>query len=164
MVMAVKDMIKAFRAYEKPFLVEDLHEPRRRRSDKEAFSHDLGYSSGGLGEDEHTDYLYATNRYRKCSFKQGFIWIRSKNKVLALMESIMRIEIRRIGTPGSASPGSLCLSVPVLTRPSLGFQTSHLSLIVRQQMHDLDDLQDRLNGLDCLEQRLSKIVGVRRFE
>ena len=92
---AVKNMIKSFKAYEKPFLVEGLEEPRRRRNDKED---GLGYSSGGLGEDDHADYLYATNRYRECTFKQRLIWIRYKSKVTGLMEAIMRIEVRRIGT------------------------------------------------------------------
>lgn len=94
--MAVKDMIKNFKTYEKPFLVPGLQEPRRRRNDKEDA---LGYSSGGLGEDDHADYLYAQNRYRDCSFKQRFIWIRYKSKVSSLMDAIMRIEVRRIGAP-----------------------------------------------------------------
>jgi hypothetical protein len=98
MTVAVKDMIKSFKAYEKPFLVKSLQEPRRRNSGRDNWGQDAqGYSSGGLGEDEHADYLYATNRYRDCSFKQRFIWIRYKGKVIGLMEAIMRIEVRRIG-------------------------------------------------------------------
>lgn len=91
---AVKNMIKTFKGYERPFLVKGLEEPRRRRNDKED---GLGYSSGGLGEDDHADYLYAVNRYRDCTFKQRLIWIRYKSKITGLMEAIMRIEVRRIG-------------------------------------------------------------------
>ena len=99
MTFAGKDMTKNFKAYEKPFLVTDLQELWPRRSDRENWGNDaLGYSSGGLGEDDHADYLYATNRYRNCSFKQRFIWIRYKSKVTSLMVAIMRIEVRRIST------------------------------------------------------------------
>ncbi|KIW03228.1 hypothetical protein, variant 1 [Verruconis gallopava] len=101
---AVKDMIRAFKQVEKPFLVDGLDEPRRRRGDRESWADDAaGYSSGGIGEDEHADYLYARSRYRKCTIKQRFLWLRYKSKALGLLDAIMRIEVRRIGTSMACS-------------------------------------------------------------
>ena len=124
MMMAVKDMIRSFKQYEKQFLVPGLREPRRRRSsragggDKED---PFGYSSGGLGEDEHADYLYAMNRYRDCNLKQRVLWIRYKSKVGGLMDSIQHIQVRRIGTHSS-----YCVVRPLIVGSNRMYRISNL--------------------------------------
>jgi hypothetical protein len=161
---AVKDMVKSFKGYERRFLVDKLRDPRRRRSDKEGWGEDApGYSSGGLGEDEHADYLYAPNRYRQCGFKERFIWIRYKSRVLSLMDGIMRIEVRRIGRRNPTFP-SRTEDTNMRRLFTAGLQTSRISVQLREFSHLFEDFDDRLDGLDRLEQRLGRIVGVRRVD
>jgi hypothetical protein len=142
MSTGVKDMIKSFKSYERPFIVEGLKDPRRRKSDKERWGDDTqGYSSGGLGEDEHADYLYAPNRYKHCGFKERLIWIRYKSRVVGLTDAVMRFQVRRIG-----------------------IQTTRINQQLRELSHHFEDFDDRLDSLDRMEQRLSRIVNVRRVD
>jgi hypothetical protein len=96
MSTAVKHMCEQFKELERPFLKESAK--RSSRHPKDLWAEDgLGYSSGGLGEDESTDYLYSMSRYEDCGLRQRFLWLQSKSSVVNLLEGLNRLEIRRIG-------------------------------------------------------------------
>jgi hypothetical protein len=96
MSTAVRHMCEQFKELERPFLKEAAK--RSSRQPKDLWAEDaLGYSSGGLGEDESTDYLYSVSRYKDCGLKQRFIWLKSKSSLIVLLEGLNRMEVRRMG-------------------------------------------------------------------
>lgn len=96
MSTAIKHMCEQFKELERPFLKDAAKKSSRRPKDMWA-EDGLGYSSGGLGEDEGIDYLYSMSRYKECGLKQRFLWLKSKSSLIHLVESLNRIEVRRIG-------------------------------------------------------------------
>lgn len=132
----IKHMIVRFKAIERRYLVDGIDRRQRRRREKDDEGA-LGYSSG-IGEDEQADYLYAANRYRNCGFSERVSWVRHKGQAKGLMDDLQKMEVRRIG-----------------------MQVSHMLM----NMRDLGtNLEDALDGVDRLEQRMGRVLGVRRVE
>jgi hypothetical protein len=117
-----------------------------------------GYSSG-LGEDETSDYLYAENRYKECGFRERLIWLKCKNNAVSLFEALNRLEVRRIGMQIT----EISMSVKLGSYGSLPLLTFSCSWM-RELHRNLDDVDDRLDAVDRLEHRLSRVVGVRRVD
>jgi len=141
MVTAVKHMITKFKLLERPFLKDQSSRSKRRQKDGWADdTYGQGYSSS-LGEDEASDYLYAENRYKECGFRERLIWLKSKNNAVSLLEALNRLEVRRIG-----------------------MQITEISTWMRELHRNLDDVDERLDAVDRLEHRLSRVVGVRRVD
>lgn len=96
MATAIRHMCEQFKELERPFL--KVSGNRSSRRPKDLWAEDaLGYSSGGLGEDESTDYLYSQSRYENCGLKQRFQWLRSKASLINLLDGLNRLEVRRMG-------------------------------------------------------------------
>jgi hypothetical protein len=66
MQSALKHMISNFRQWERPFLRNPVEPSSRRRKQ---WADEQGYSSGGLGEEDVSDYYSCENRYRKCGLR-----------------------------------------------------------------------------------------------
>lgn len=98
-----------------------------------------GYYSGEIEEarDERTiDRYYYRTEYKACGFKERWIWLQTKTDVLALMESLSRIETRR-------------------SAMELGWVAG----MMRDMEWEMREFEDRMG---TLEQKLSNVVGVRQ--
>ncbi|KAF2493958.1 hypothetical protein BU16DRAFT_60559 [Lophium mytilinum] len=93
---------------------------------------------GYADEDEVEWPDYYRNDYKECGFRERFVWLRRKNDVVTLLASLSRVETRRIAK-----------------------EVGDVAMIVRELARDLADMQDSVYGL---EQRLSRVVGIRRVD
>lgn len=138
--ITVRDLVKSFRQIERPFLKPEYHgnAPATWSNNSHPYRHEKG---AYFSDDEVSD-LYATNRfgheYRKCGFKERWLWVRRKAFVINLSEVLSRVEVRR-------------------TAHEVGEILNFVSDIGR----DLEDVQD---AIYALERRLNRVVGVRRID
>ena len=105
------------------------------------------YDQGRAATGEHDDddgesELHGSNRmgmeYRRCGFKERYLWLKRKQDVITLSEALSRLEIRR---------------------------TAHEVGEVLTMVGDIG--RDVENVRDCvltLETRLNRVVGVRRVD
>ena len=139
MRVTVRDLIKSFRQIEYPFLKTEYQ--NRASAQWSNHSHPYGppEKSPNYSEDEVLD-LRATNRlgheYRKCGFKERWLWVKRKASVVDFSEQLNRVEVRR-------------------TAHEVGEVLSIVSNIGR----DLEDMQETMFAL---EGRLNRVVGVRK--
>ncbi|KAF2236701.1 hypothetical protein EV356DRAFT_497568 [Viridothelium virens] len=175
---AVKHMIRDFKRLERPFLVEDsvayrtwwgYEDPNDFRGEKEEgirggdgrsrkgsrkrrsrSSYDTrdggGHAYAGNPDGEkgrnrrghpHEDDYYATD-YRKIGLVQRYIWLKERSKVVEMLESVTRIQTRRMAK-------QVCeLSILMADMERRGRQSNETML--------------------NMEERLSRVVGVRRVE
>jgi hypothetical protein len=149
MRVTIKDLIQSFRALESPFLKQEYQQqdsahwsqaasPYYPHSEKNANA-SYGYSDEDSPAASH---MHATNRsgheYRKCGFKERWMWVRKKASVLNLSEVLSRVEVRR-------------------TAHEVGEVLGMVFSIGR----DLEDVQV---GMRALEGRLGRVVGIRRVD
>jgi hypothetical protein len=147
MCVTVRDLIKSFRQIEYPFLKPEYQNRDSARwsnnSHPYASQKRSQYSAQHQqhSEDEVSD-MHATNRlgheYKKCGFKERWLWVRRKASVTNLSEVLNRVEVRR-------------------TAHEVGEVLSIVGNIGR----DLEDMQD---AVYALEGRLNRVVGVRRID
>ncbi|KAF2707252.1 hypothetical protein K504DRAFT_458692 [Pleomassaria siparia CBS 279.74] len=172
MRIAIRDMIKQFRHLEAPFLNPEFQNadtgawsntPTRTTATASSYPprhhhhHHHHYQSqqyGGSGrekdgtwqsereDDDEDDHLQRSNRmgmeYRKCSLRERWLWLRRKDKVTTLSEALSRIEVRRIA-----------------------HEVGTVSLMVGDIGRDLEGVRE---GVARLEERLGRVVGIRRVD
>jgi hypothetical protein len=146
MRVTVKDLIKSFRELEQPFLKpefqqqDSMHWSTRPLSPSPHNSEKPDQNTNSDDDSPHVSHMRSTNRmgneYRNCDFKQRWLWVRKKATVLDLSTVLSRVEVRR-------------------TAHEVGEVLSMVCNIGR----DLDDMQQ---GMQALEGRLSRVVGIRR--
>lgn len=139
--MTVRDLIKSFRQIEYPFLKPEYQNRGPAQWSANNASYGPSEKTPYYPDDEISD-LHATNRlgheYKKCGFRERWIWVRRKASVISLSEVLNRVEVRR-------------------TAHEVGEMLSIVSNIGR----DLEDMQETMLAL---EGRLNRVVGVRRVE
>jgi hypothetical protein len=84
-------MIDKFKELERPFLAEPLQHSRRRNWEDDNFGRE--YES--TGPDDIGYECYAT-QYRRCGIRERYIWLKKKKGVVALLDSVHRVEVRRM--------------------------------------------------------------------
>ncbi|PSN67290.1 hypothetical protein BS50DRAFT_465539, partial [Corynespora cassiicola Philippines] len=135
MRVAIRDMIREFRGIEYPFLKPEFqgqdsaHWSANTPSEKGAYLAQYGYARS---EDED-EGLQRSNRlgseYRKCGFRERWLWLRRKDSVISLSEGLSRVETRR---------------------------TAHEVGVVTMMIGDIGrDLEDMRDVLDALQGRMS---------
>lgn len=141
MRVTVRDLIKSFRQIEHPFLKIEYQKQGSAQWSNNNHPHGPSEKSPYYSEDEVSD-LHATDRlgheYKKCGFKERWLWVRRKASVIKLSEVLNRVEVRR-------------------TAHEVGEVLSIVSNIGR----DLGDMQGTMYAL---ESRLNRVVGVRRVD
>ncbi|KAF2090917.1 hypothetical protein K490DRAFT_62249 [Saccharata proteae CBS 121410] len=95
--------------------------------------HDVRNGEGFAEEDEDDYYL---SEYRPCGLRERWLWLRSKGDVEHLFGALTRLETRRMAK-----------------------EVGEATLVLSRLGRDLQDVDDRLYEL---EQRLSRVVGIRR--
>jgi hypothetical protein len=149
MRVTVRDLIISFRELKEPFLKAEFQQQDSAQWSQNSPSHSSYYPEKHPDTEDRSDddspgasHMRATNRlgheYRKCGFKERWIWVRRKASVLNLSSVLSRVEVRR-------------------TAHEVGEVLSMVSDIGR----DLEDMQHRMHAL---EGRLNRVVGVRRVE
>lgn len=149
MRVTVKDLFKSFREFEQPFLKAEFQKQDSVQWSQKSPSHSSYYPEKHPDTEYHSaddfpcaSYMRATNRlgqeYRKCEFKERWIWVRRKASVLNLSSVLSRVEVRR-------------------TAHEVGKVLS----VVFNIGKDLEDMQ---HSMYALEGRLNRVVGVRRVE
>jgi hypothetical protein len=147
MRVTIKDLIKSFRDLEQPFLKaeyqqqDSAHWSTQRSSPYYPEKQSQHYVTSD-DESPGVSHMHASNRlgheYRKCGFKERWLWVRKKAAVLNLSSMLSRVEVRR-------------------TAHEVGEVLSIVCNIGR----DLEDLRESLEGI---EGRLNRVVGVRRVD
>ena len=141
MRVTVHDLIGSFRLIEHPFLKAEYRNQATSQWSNNSHPYGRSEKSPYHSEDEVSD-LHATNRlgheYKKCGFKERWLWVRRKASVINLSEVLNRVEVRR-------------------TAHEVGEVLSIVSNIGR----DLEDMQE---AVYALERRLNRVVGVRRVD
>ncbi|KAF2622943.1 hypothetical protein BU25DRAFT_351066 [Macroventuria anomochaeta] len=140
MRVTIRDLINTFRQIEYPFLKAEYQNQASAQGSNT--SHPYGPEKSPHYSEDGASDLHATNRlgyeYKKCGFKERWLWVRRKASVINLSEVLNRVEVRR-------------------TAHEVGEVLSIVSNIGR----DLEDMQDTMYAL---EGRLNRVVGVRRVE
>lgn len=140
MRITVRDLIKSFRQIEHPFLKPEYHDQAPAQWSNNI--HPYGREKNAYLSDDDASDLRATNRlgheYKKCGFKERWLWVNRKASVINLSEVLNRVEVRR-------------------TAHEVGEVLSIVSNLGR----DLEDMQETLYAL---EERLNRVVGVRRVD
>lgn len=153
----VQDLIKTFRQLEHPFLkpehqdqspgewsTQNDHQyyPEKSVSQhrkRNSISQSQLYSDS---DSPHVTHMQRTNRlgheYRKCGFKERWLWVRRKASVIQLSEVLSRVETRRTA-----------------------HEVGELVNLVTDIGRDLEDLRRGMEGVDG---RLRRVVGVRRVD
>lgn len=141
MRVTVRDLVKSFRQIEYPFLKTEYQKQGSAQWSTNSTPNGPSEKSPYYSDDEVPD-LHATNRlgheYKKCGFKERWLWVRRKAAVIKLSEVLNRVEVRR-------------------TAHEVGEVLSIVSNIGR----DLEDMQQTMYAL---EGRLNRVVGVRRVD
>lgn len=139
--VTVRDLIKSFRRVEHPFLKAEYQNQRSTRWSNNSHHLDPPATSPYYSEDEASD-MYATNRlgheYKKCGFKERWLWVKRKASVTRLSEVLNRVEVRRTA-----------------------HEVGEVLSIVTNIGQDLEDMQETMYALEA---RLNRVVGVRRVE
>lgn len=129
---SIRHLIRRFKTLEKPFLAENTATGRRRRS-----SYTWDDEKDVRGKDDDDDNL---DPYQYCNMTLGkrFVWLRTRSKAVGLMDSLSRVQTRRIAR-----------------------QVGEISVALWEYGGDVDGLRD---GLDDIQGRLNRVVGVRRVD
>ncbi|KAF2100327.1 hypothetical protein NA57DRAFT_73938 [Rhizodiscina lignyota] len=131
----IRHMVRSFRELERPFL---RYEHEQKKAVRRSLRED-DWDTEELKDDwEQDDSSYVRSEYRKCGLRERIIWLQTKYKVKNLMVALQMIQTRRI----AKEVGDMNVSFVHMER-------------------DTRHLEDRLLAL---EQRLSRVVGVRRAE
>lgn len=151
--ITLRDLIKSFRDLEQPFLKPEYQQldsahwsknPDPPQSPYYTEKHPQSSAQHQFSEDDspHASHMRATNRlgheYRKCGFKERWLWVRRKADAVNLSSVLSRVEVRR-------------------TAHEVGEVLSMVCNIGR-------DLEDMHHGMQALEGRLSRVVGVRTVD
>ncbi|KAJ4990964.1 hypothetical protein SVAN01_03535 [Stagonosporopsis vannaccii] len=140
MRITVRDLIQSFRQIEYPFLKPEYQTQGSAQWSNN--SRPFGPEKGSYYSEDDTSDLRETNRlgheYKKCGFKERWLWVKRKASVINLSEVLNRVEVRR-------------------TAHEVGEVLSIVGNIGR----DLEDMQEIMYAL---ENRLNRVVGVRRVE
>jgi hypothetical protein len=152
MHVTVKDLVNSFRQLEEPFLKPEFRQqdsahwsntaPSPSPYYPEKYPHSSAQYPNSDDDSPSAAHMHATNRlgheYRKCGFKERWLWVRQKAAVLNLSSVLSRVEVRR-------------------TAHEVGEVLSMVCNIGR-------DLEDMQQDIHVLEGRLSRVVGVRRVD
>jgi hypothetical protein len=152
MRVTVKDLINSFRKLEQLYLkpefqqLDSAHWSNTASSTSpyypEKHARSLARDPNSEDDSPSASHMHATNRlgheYRKCGFKERWLWVRQKGEFLNLSSVLSRVEVRR-------------------TAHEVGEVLSMVCNIGR-------DLEDMQQGMHALEGRLSRVVGVRRVD
>ncbi|KAH6491833.1 hypothetical protein HBI55_141280 [Parastagonospora nodorum] len=136
MRVTVKDLMKSFRELEQPFLKAEFQQQDSAQWSHNSPSHSSYYPEKHPDTEDRSDddspgvsHMRASNRlsheYRKCCFKERWIWVRRKASVLNLSSVLSRVEVRR-------------------TAHEVGEVLSMVSNIGR----DLEDIQHSMHALE----------------
>lgn len=149
----IRDLIKKFRQIEQPFLKPEYQQQDAAqwstnsntyavspsRAEKHPSSNHYPHSE----DDSHNvAHMQASNRlgheYRNCGYRERWLWVRRKADAIDLMDSLNRVEIRRMAHEVGSVFNMVC---------DIG--------------RDLDDFRA---SLDSVEGRLNRVVGIRRVD
>ncbi|KAF2259552.1 hypothetical protein CC78DRAFT_591865 [Lojkania enalia] len=138
---AIRDMIREFRRLEHPFLKPEF----QQQSSSYWSTTDPSTRKPYYSKDGGNDYDRQLGRnntlgseYRKCGFRERWLWLRRKDAVVMLSESLSRVETRRT----AHDVGQVLIMVGDIGR----------------------DLQDIRDSVEALEGRMSRVIGVRRVD
>jgi hypothetical protein len=92
MGLAIRHMISIFSRVETPYLAPSV----QRRNERRKSHRDDIWSQGEVNYELEEPAEFYDSEYRPCGLKQRFQWIGTKNTVLSLLDSVQRIQIRRI--------------------------------------------------------------------
>ncbi|KAH7390931.1 hypothetical protein DE146DRAFT_758372 [Phaeosphaeria sp. MPI-PUGE-AT-0046c] len=148
----IRDLIKSFRDIEQPFLkpeyqqLDSVHWNKDYSSQSPYYpeKHPQSSAQKPISDDDSpsASHMRATNRlgheYKKCGFKERWLWVKRKAEVVNLSSALSRVEVRR-------------------TAHEVGEVLSMVCNIGK-------DLEDMQYGMQALEGRLSRVVGVRRVD
>jgi hypothetical protein len=149
MRVTIRDLITSFREIEQPFLKPEYQQPGPARwsaAQPPNYSEKRTYSSSQYPHSDEdspdAQHMYGTNRlgheYMKCGVKERWLWVRRKAAVVNLSTVLNRVEVRR-------------------TAHEVGEVLSMVCNIGR----DMEDLRE---GLEGVEGRLNRVVGIRRVD
>jgi len=164
MRMAMRDMIKAFRKLEHPFLKPEFqnmdaqqwsntpvaatgaYEPTYPTPYKSPYSEDRkrGWDKEAREEEEdlRDDHLQGSNRfgmeYRTCTLHERWLWLKRKDDVISLSEGLSRIEVRRTA-----------------------YEVGTVLMMVGDNGKDLEGVRETVEEM---RGRLGRVVGVRRVD
>ncbi|MBE7180161.1 MAG: hypothetical protein INR71_02960 [Terriglobus roseus] len=135
----IKHMLKRFRDLERPFLPPGSEQRRRttKRLDQEDEAWDTEGPRGYEMEVEDSSYGDESG-YRKCGLRERWYWLKNKSDVQNMLGALSRVQTRRIAK-----------------------ETGEMSLAIMHMERDWRHLDERLWAI---ENRLSRVVGVRRVE
>jgi len=150
----VRDIIRSFRQLEYPFLkpeyqnVDSAHWTSNTPTPLEklpSYPQHSPYTSLYPAPDDNdpeTVGFGSSNRfgneYRVCGFRERWIWLRRKQDVVRLSEVLNRVEVRRVS-----------------------HEVGRAVMMLGDIGQDVEDVRD---GVGRLEERLGRIVGVRRVD
>jgi hypothetical protein len=164
MRMAIRDMIKAFRKLEHPFLKPEFqntdaqkwsntpiaatgaYQPKYQMPYKNPYPEDRkrGWDEEAREDEEDLrgEHLQRSNRfgmeYRTCTLRERWLWLKRKDDVISLSEGLSRIEVRR---------------------------TAHEVGTVLMMVEDIGkDLEGVREMVEEMRGGLGRVVGVRRVD
>lgn len=145
---SVRHLIRKFRMLEKPFLAENNATGRRRRSSFSSPSY--GPYASGYGDEKNArgrdrdrdkdddDENIDPNMYCNITLGKRFVWLRHRGTAIGLMESISRVQTRRIAR-----------------------QVGEISVALWEYGGEVDDVRE---GMEDIQARLNRVVGIRRVD
>lgn len=142
-----------FRNLERPFLAYEAQQ--KRTVNRKMRDPDWDMEELSMRHDDGSDGdSYGQTEYRKCGIRERLIWLRTKYKIKDLMDALQRIQTRRI----AKELGDLFVYVAGLV----------LCVLVTESFRSINHLERGTRHVDdrlqTLEQRLSRVVGVRRVD
>ncbi|KAF2737201.1 hypothetical protein EJ04DRAFT_510548 [Polyplosphaeria fusca] len=142
MRLAIRDMIRSFRRLEHPFLKDEYQNMSSGTWSTTDPVNGKTYMNEADEEYYIDSHMQQSNRqggeYKICGWKERWLWLRRKDGVVSLSEGLSRIETRR---------------------------TAHEVDEVWMMMNDVGrDMERVVSAIEGLEDRLRRVVGVRRVD
>lgn len=100
------------------------------------YPHEKSQDEEGYWESERDDFYHTD--YRECGLRERWLWLHRKQSVVTMLQSLSRIETRRMAN-----------------------EMGDVHYVIRSLGRNLEELEERLLRI---EQRMTRIVGVRRVE
>jgi hypothetical protein len=158
MTQAIKHMIRNFKEMERPFLRDsDQPKSRRRSSFSEKWGEEgyyPGYSSGDAVDNTSESDIYHPE-YRQCGLRERWKWLSVKADAVNMSAAVARMTTRRMSIQITRLAMYEILKILELSRELT------IDRNFRELGQDVDEFDDRLYGV---EQRLSRVVGIRRIQ
>lgn len=134
----IRHLLQRFRALERPFLADDAAEKRKKARRGEIDHEDWDTDGQAFIDPESGESSYLRNEYRYCGLRERWYWLHRKSTAMDMLTTLSRLQTRRIAK-----------------------DISDMHMTVAHMERDWRHLDDRMW---TLENRLSRVVGVRRVE